>query len=491
MKRSWMAVALVCAFGGAAVGPDGLGAAPVWAQQAGFKVGDKVEALHFGRYRAATVVSIRVIPTSGQKKYKVAWAEGGGEYEVTENQMRAPAVVNFTGKDFQVGQYVHVWYSNAWLETQILEVKDGQIKVKYGGYGEKWFAFDDETIRNKVREEQRAAAKGEEDAFIKDVAGQFYGYARAVLWASGDPRFADATPWTFQSMYGYKGEEIIANLPKMAAGLQEMTALMQGKYAGFKGIDVANHPVMSRWGEKGKEIKYASDTYRQAAAKAKEGLPLFLLKMNKDAIDKKLAAVKAMGEVSDIAGGGKGIAWRDGTAELGAPGDDKYEPGSQDVINGGGKKFIAALKNQLQPLFAAAGLGEGEYAPVVAEAEKAVAEAKAAFDKNLPAIAVSFPHKDAAVEAFCKSWIVKHVPGAKVLKAGTLDADWKVWKNSIGIPESRSRWGGVVYKDPTTGLCAYAGINAGQDYAAGKFSSATYFSGMGGAVFGAYMGKCK
>lgn len=457
----------------------------------GFAVGDKVEALSFGKYKAATVISIKVVPSSGQKKFRVRWDDGSGEYEVLASQMRAPAFVNFSGKDFQVGQYVHVWYSNGWLETQILEVKDGQIKVVFGGYGEKWFAFDDEAIRNKVREEQRALAKGEEDTFIKEVAGQYYGYAKAVLWATGDERFADATPWVFQSMYGYKAQDALESLPKMAAGLAEMTKLMQGKFAAFKGIDVANHPVMSRWGEKGKEIKYASDTYRQAAAKASEGLPLFILKMNKDAIDKKLAAVKAMGEVSDIAGGGKGIAWSEGSAALGQPGDDSYQPGSQDVIKDGGKLFIAALKNQLQPLFAAAGLGEAAYAPVVAAGEKAVADAKAAFEQGLPVLAVTFPHKDAAVEAFCKSWIVKQVPGAKVLKAGTLDADWKVWKNSIGIPESRTRWGGVVYKDPTTGLCAYASINAGQDYAAGKFSSATYFSKMGGAVFGAYVGKCK
>lgn len=457
----------------------------------GFNVGDKVEALSFGKFKAATVVSVRVLPASGQKKFKVRWDDGSGEYEVTAAQMRAPAFVNFSGKDFQAGQYVHVWYSNGWLETQVLEVKDGKIKIVFGGYGEKWFPFDDEAIRNKVREEQRAQVKGAEDEFIKEVAGPYYGYASAVLWATGDERFAGANQWTFQSMYGHKADEVLANLPKMAAGLADMAKLMETKFAAFKEVSAANAGAQGKMNADKVGARYVGDTYRQAAAKAKEGMPLFILKMNKDALDKKFALIKAMGEVSDIAGGGKGISFREGTAELGSPGEDKYEPGSQDVIYGGGKKFIAALKNQLQPLFTAAGLGEAEFAPVVAEAEKAVAEAKAAFDKNLPVISVNFPAKDATVEAFCKTWIVKQVPGAKVIKAGTLDADWKVWKNSIGIPESRTRWGGVVYKDPTTGLCAYASINAGQDYAAGKFSSATYFSKMGGAVFGAYVGKCK
>lgn len=459
----------------------------------GFNVGDKVEALSFGKFKAATVVSVRVLPASGQKKFKVRWDDGSGEYEVVAAQMRAPAFVNFSGKDFQAGQYVHVWYSNGWLETQVLEVKDGKIKIVFGGYGEKWFPFDDEAIRNKVREEQRAQVKGAEDEFIKEVAGPYFGYAIAVLWASGDPRFAERSAQSFDSMYGYKPEERIENLGKLAAGLADMAKLMETKFAAFKEVSAANRAAQGKLNADKSGARYVGDTYRQAAAKAKEGLPLFVMKMNEAALNRMVDSVKKMGRVVSFGGGiGKGIPVEYGDVELGSPGHDKFQPSTKDVVKDGGKLFVAAVKNQLQPLFAAAGLGEADYAPAVAAAEKAIGEAKSEFEKALPTMSVNFPHKDGEVEQFAKEYILKKYPGGKILKVGTVEADWTIWKNNIGIPESRTRVAGVVFKDPTLELCLYAGINVGQDYAGGgKFSKNNYFSGMGGAIFGAYAGKCK
>ena len=455
-----------------------------------FDVGSKVEAQHFGRFRPAVITSVRVIPTSKQKRFKVRWDDDGGEYEVGENQMRAPAFVNFTGTDFKVGQYVHAWYSNNWLESKILEVKDGQIKIQHGGYGEKWFAFDDRTIRNKVREESEAKGKQRDDEFVKEVAGQYFGYAKAVMWATGDERFAKETPWAFQSMIGQKPPEMIKNLPAMAKGLDEMAKLMREKYADFNGIDVANHPQMKAWSEKNKEIKYSAEFYRQTMAKSKEGLPLFIKKMVQPSLDEKLKNLKELSQVREHAAGGKGIAFAEGKADLATPGDGSFEPGTKDVIQGDGSQFNAALKNFLQPLYAAAGLSENEAAPVLEEVNKLMQEARAEFKKNLPVMTASFKYKDPALEQFFRSYITKKVPGATVIKVGTTDADWKVWKNSIGIPESRTKWGGVHFKDPVTGLCAYSSIQAGQNYGGGKFSTETYFSGLGGAYFTYSLGKC-
>jgi hypothetical protein len=217
------------------------------------------------------------------------------------------------------------------------------------------------------------------------------------------------------------------------------------------------------------------------------------MKMNEAALNRMVDSVKKMGRVVSFGGGiGKGIPVEYGNVELGSPGDDKFRPSTKDVVKDGGKLFVAAVKNQLQPLFAAAGLGETDYAPAVAAAEKAFGEAKTEFEKALPSMSVSFPHKDGEVEQFAKEYILKKYPGGKILKVGTVEADWTIWKNNIGIPESRTRVAGVVFKDPTLELCLYAGINVGQDYAGGgKFSKNNYFSGMGGAIFGAYAGKCK
>ncbi len=456
-----------------------------------YVVGATVEAQYFGKFQRGVIVSIRVLPASGQKKYKVKWEQGGGEYEVTEAQMRWPAIVNFSGKDFKVGEFVHVWYSNAWLETQILDVKDGKIKVMYGGYGERWFAFDDRTIRNKPREEAEAKAAEREKAFIAEVVNPYYHYAVAIMWATGDKRLATNTvarvPWT-----GARGPKLVKEVPQMAQGLQNLAKLMQDKYGDYADIDVANHPQLKLLNEENKDLKYGASFYREAVKRTKDGLPKFLATRVRSTLDDQLKKLGALGEVSEHAAGGKGVWVAESKADPAVPGYDAFEPGTKDVAMEDGKAWKAALQNYLEPIYKAAGLGDAELAPLYAEADKAMADAKAAFQKNLPVMVVNFPSKDPVVEAFAKSFIVKNVPGANVMKAGTTSADWKVWTNAAGIPESRTRWGGALYKDPVTGLCAYGAVQAGQDYAGGgKYSKDTYFSGMGGAMFAYYVGKCK
>lgn len=115
-----------------------------------------------------------------------------------------------------------------------------------------------------------------------------------------------------------------------------------------------------------------------------------------------------------------------------------------------------------------------------------------AFEKNLPVMTVSFPSKDAAMEQFARAYIAKQIPGATVIKAGAFDSGWKIWANNVGIPESRTKWGGVHFKDPTQGLCALGPAQLGQNYAGGgKYSNDNYFSGMGGAYFYYFVGKCR
>jgi hypothetical protein len=82
--------------------------------------------------------------------------------------------------------------------------------------------------------------------------------------------------------------------------------------------------------------------------------------------------------------------------------------------------------------------------------------------------------------------------GAVILGVGITDASWDISYNDYGIPECRLKWGGVHFKEPKTGLCAYAALLLAQDYAgSGTYNTKSYVSSLRGFYFGYYVGKCQ
>ncbi|MEO7650774.1 MAG: hypothetical protein ABIZ80_09925 [Bryobacteraceae bacterium] len=84
-------------------------------------------------------------------------------------------------------------------------------------------------------------------------------------------------------------------------------------------------------------------------------------------------------------------------------------------------------------------------------------QALAALQKEMERLAPRWtfpagPH-DARLEGFARVGVDKWYPGGKVLKAVMDTEPWKISKNRLGIPLSRSRRGFVLYKMPDESLC--------------------------------------
>jgi hypothetical protein len=117
------------------------------------------------------------------------------------------------------------------------------------------------------------------------------------------------------------------------------------------------------------------------------------------------------------------------------------------------KSATAKLSEQYQAQFKAAGAERPAdlFGPAQGAVDRWWVEAKRlAPTWKFPANLV----KDGAVEGRMKSALARSMPKAKVLKAGLLYPEWKIYKNGLGIPTDRVRTGVVLYSSPDyQGLC--------------------------------------
>ena len=449
-----------------------------------FKVGDLVDyGTKMNLYKSGTVKEIK------DGKYLIT-AKDGTEagWFVPEDVKKGEIIVfNLTGANFEVGQRVKVKIMNQWVDCKITNIDQAsrRLEVRHG-YTDEFVAFDDEKLYVETREK----AKEGKQAFTKEVANPYFAVASAINWAAGDERLKDRMPSYYDSYFGYRPEERLQNLPKIKA---ELEGLVQA-IAKFK--DQPEQDPNDRWyklsGETDKELKYSPAFYRAAAEKAGNGLALFMAKMLEGDLKSQFESLSKIGEATDLGAEGKSIWFYEGKSDLNNPGSEKFEAGTYDIVYNGGKEFQASLKNYLLPTYQAAGLSEADIAPLLQKAQAQISQVKDAFFRNLTPMRATFPYRDAGLEETCKKFIKENVPGAVILGVGITDASWDISYNDYGIPECRLKWGGVHFKEPKTGLCAYAALLLAQDYAgSGTYTAKSYVSSLRGFYFGYYVGKCQ
>ncbi len=449
-----------------------------------FKVGDLVDyGTKLEWHQSGTVKEIK------DGKYLITAKDGteAGWYVPEDVKKGEIIVFNLTGQNFEVGQRVKVKIMNQWVDCKITKVDAANrtLEVRHG-YTDEFVGFNDE----KLYVESREAAKEVKQAFSKDVATPYFAVASAINWASGDERLKDRMPSYYESYFGYRPDERLANLPKIKKELEGMTAAI-AKYK-----DAPEPDPNDRWfslsGETDKEMKYSPAFYRRAAEHAKDGMALFLGRMLEGDLKTQFDALAKIGEATDLGAEGKFIWFYEGKTDLANPGSEKFEAGTYDVVYNGGKDFLASVKNYLWPTYQAAGMTEADIAPVLQKAQAQIAEVKNAYYRNLTVMKASFPYRDAGLEETCKKFIRDNVPGAQIISVGITDANWDISYTDYDIPECRLKWGGVLFKEPKTGLCAYAALLLAQDYAgSGKYNTKSYVSSLRGFYFGYYIGKCQ
>jgi hypothetical protein len=430
-------------------------------------VGDRVHA-NAGGWKPGVVSN--VTETGGQKKYSIAF-DDGSKANVGDDMIRQ---YNFMGKDFKAGQYIRIWYSgNDSLDAAIVEVKEGKLMIVYGGHGSKWFAFDAPEIRNDVKTAALAAARGSREQFWKDCAP----YQEAVLtfsWLENPSSSGELAKWKDRGQY-WKEDERIRQIAADYAKLAELAKIIKDK--GYEGL-ATEGGAMS-----GKAATGNPTFLIKTAMKREEyGVKLIRLIMETDvtAVKVELQKMPELGNMS----GGKLLSFSDGTRGVVSTKEFYFDDSKRviETLRARSMKFLAAI-NKTE---------DAEIHAMLSNLQNTAVETKKTFTANLQQTSLPvFPYKDAVIEAAAKTALEKIVPGAVVLRTGMLDADWKISKNSLGIPECRLKYAGVVFKDPVTGLCAYAPMQMGQDYANGTYQARTYISTLYGYSFGYYLAKCQ
>lgn len=438
-------------------------------QALAFQVGDRIHAEVSGAWKSCTIANIA--DASGSKKYSVTF-DDGGRADITEDRIRQ---YNFTGKDFKAGQFVRIRYSgNDSLDTPIVDVKDQQFMIVYGGHGSKWFPFDSPELRNDVKAAAAAAAAGAQQQFWSDCAP----FQEAVLtfsWLENPTSSGELSTWTSRGQ-SWKEEERIQQIRNDYEKLEKLAEIIKAK--GYESL-AAEGGAMSGKAATGNPTFLIKTAQKRAEYGAK--LVRLVLEADIKTITDFLKTVPELGNMS----GGKLLSFYD---------DKRGVVSTVEYSKNDCKTLIEGQRNRAAKFLAAIGKTEDpEVTKMLTGLQSAATIAKKEFTANIQQSSLpTFPHKDAAIEAAAKTAVEKIIPGAVVIRTGALDADWKISKNSLGIPECRLKFVGVVFKDPVTGYCAYAPMQMGQDYTSnGTYSTTTYISTLYGYVFRYYIAKCQ
>lgn len=406
----------------------------------GFKVGDVIEAVDFGRWNKGTVQSIRTT-NSGNKMFTVAF-DNGGSKEFTENKLRVIPVYNFSGSNYKTGQYIRIWYSGRdSLDAPIVDIKDNKLLINYGGYGAKWFDFDAKEIRNDARTAAIAASKATEEQFFQDCnkyseAIRIFGYlynkkhdTRFVLYNQGltSPRPSDVGP--------------------MLKQMNELDALIKSKYPNIQNTE-------QTWTT---ELSKNPGHWRVIAEERNELAQSVVTDMIKDKISEATRILTNYEflknhEIGEFEAG-KGIGV---TSSL------------QDILDNNGADFMKKEEEKIADVIKAAqeaNLGQNEITAFREFLKKLSVDVKSKFPSSLVSSQFNPALHDAAAEASAKAYIQKTYSGAAILKIGVI-GNQVIEKNNLGIPLYRYKRVGVLFRD-SQGRCRFVPAYYREDYAGG------------------------
>lgn len=368
------------------------------------------------------------------------------------------ATINRT-PPFKVGDTVEAW-GNWWGPVQwnvsvIVEIKDGQYRVHYGGgrYNTAWLTED--KLRNEVKEKEAQAQLELQNAFRKE-AQRFDGSVRAFV---GFVMYPDR-----QVTYTLGGAEQIR---QTLTELGELDTICKARYAALEDTETVwkddYTKLPATWcktAARRQEIatKYVAIAASQRVAEHKKWLA-------------SLPATYAAGDVHVAAG-----SWY---AVLYPPGHDKVKgiiktEQLDDILDHGGAATMAKLQTELAALFAT--IGASEDAATLAfydEARKNLADLKAAVEANLPTSVFVAKGKDKAMQNAGKAGIK-----GKILKSAVLSPKWVVTLDGLRRPTNRVKIGSIVYRVGTR--CVYRSyvwkqFPRGRGWDAGSVTESTEF----------------
>jgi hypothetical protein len=365
--------------------------------------------------------------------------------------------LNMSGT-YKVGDRVQVWHNGngqfTWMESRILEINDGKYKIYYGGSRYNVATFDESKIRNEAREK----AQAERGQYFKDVK-KF----RTVL--------GEYTPdYYIWDNGNVTDDQKIDALKKAMPQIDELDKLMKEKYADMK------DPT-----ENVSDPSLLPSHLRDVVSRKAGTLSQIMAKITSGKLGGKLKSIKEdIAKVDALPGNGKGIWHLTGEGNTA----DTY-----DIVFNNGQKTLMELKTYVDKFNQAAGLsGDGG---IVAEYQKALADAKTAFFANLPASTFDIPYHDATIEGVCRKFLQDQIPGAVILKSGVEEANWRFEKTESGIILARLKWAAIQWKDPKTGQCCFSTFLYDEDALVnGTFQKPGYITSNYGYVFGWAYQKC-
>ncbi|MBL7959745.1 hypothetical protein JNL27_05830 [bacterium] len=414
-----------------------------------FKVGDKVHAVNYGKWKPASITNIS--EAAGQKKYSVSF-EDGNKGSVTEEEIR---FYNFSGANFKVGEYIRVWYSgNDSLDAAIANVKDGKIMIVYGGYGAKWFAYDAKEVRNDVRAAAVNASKAMQTAFFDECGN----YAHSVF------AFAQMINPKLVLYNQNRAYPLGTELPGIMKDLDALDAIIKAKYANIQNTEELFPDELSK----------IPGTWREVCERRKELALKFVEKDVKDQLD------HMSGQLNTDYDGIKVYSHHDGATSL------TCSSFMWDIIEKDGKVTRPQFQERIKILSENAKIASYNADAQIKKFwelyDGMKAKAVAKIGQIAPAANSSSKYKDAAVEEFGKRTVMNLHPGSVVLRTGVISPDWKIVTNSFGVPKYRSKDAEIAWKLPS-GRCVYTVYYYTQDYNGGSYGAGYLWGGDLGAGY--------
>jgi hypothetical protein len=414
-----------------------------------FKVGDKVHAENYGKWKPGAITNIT--DAAGQKKFAVSF-DDGNKGSVAESELR---LYNFSGSNFKPGEYVRVWYSgNDSLDTPIANVKEGKLMIVYGGYGAKWFAFDAKEVRNDVRSAAVAASRKMQTAFFDECsnyAHSVFAFARMV-----NPKLV---------LYNQnRADPLSAELPGIMKDLDALDAIIKAKYPNIQNTEELFPDELSK----------IPGTWREVCERRKELALKFVEKDVKDQLAYMSDQLNTDYESIRV------YEHHDGATSL------TCSSFMWDIIEKDGKVTRPQFQEKIKILADNAKLaGYNADAPIkqfweLYDGMKAKVVAK--IGQIAPAANSSSKYKDAAVEEFGKRTVMNLHPGSVVLRTGVISPDWKIVTNSFGVPKYRSKDAEISWRLPS-GRCVYTVYYYTQDYNGGSYGAGYLWGGDLGAGY--------
>jgi hypothetical protein len=360
---------------------------------------------------------------------------------------------------FKAGDTVEVygnwWGPLQWNVSVIIEVKDGQYRIHYGGgrYNTAWVTED--KIRNEVKEKAEQGQRDLQVAFWKDAAR----FDEDVHMFVGFVMSPDQ-----EITYTLSGADAIKSTLEH---LGELDALCKSRYADLRDTETV-------WKD---DYKKLPGTWCKTAARRQE----IAVKYASIAAGQRMAERrKWMTKLSDsysvhdvhVAAG----SWY---AMLYPPGHDKVKgiiktTELDDILDHGGETTLAKIRADVGAYFAVTGAKED--AATLAfydEMKKGLAELKGKVEASLPVSVFVAKGKDAAMQKAGAQGI-----SGKIVKNAVLSPKWVVTTDALKRPVDRVKIGSIVYQ--AGARCVYRSyawkqLAKGKSWDAGSVTESTEY----------------